>query len=117
MAQPDIVLYESIPFSFSQNFHGDERPYRTEALLYKAADSFSTGTNAICTDDKLFNIDGNGSLVAHMLYGPQQVIVVAGANKLVDTVENTIYRVRQVAAPLDAKRLNKNTLIEGNYGY
>lgn len=74
-----------------------------------SADSFITGTNAITIDGKLFNIDGNGSRVAPMLYDPQQVIVVVGTNKLVDTVENAVLRVRQIAAPMDAKRLNRNT--------
>lgn len=73
------------------------------------ADTFVTGTNAITTDGRLFNIDGNGSRVAPMIYGPRQVIVVVGVNKLVDTVEDAIRRARQVAAPLDAKRLRKNT--------
>ncbi|HCX62553.1 MAG TPA: lactate utilization protein [Clostridiales bacterium] len=73
------------------------------------ADTFLTGTNAITLDGKLFNIDGNGSRVAPMLYGPKQIIVVAGINKLTDTVEDAINRTRQVAAPLDAKRLNKDT--------
>ncbi len=72
-------------------------------------DTFLTGTNAITLDGKLFNIDGNGSRVAPMLYGPRQVIVVAGINKLTDTVENAIQRARQIAAPLDAARLNKDT--------
>ncbi|MPM73200.1 hypothetical protein SDC9_120176 [bioreactor metagenome] len=44
-----------------------------------------------------------------MLYGPKQVIVVVGINKLVDTVEDAIERARQIAAPLDAKRLSKET--------
>ncbi len=52
------------------------------------ADTFLTGANAITLDGKLFNIDGNGSRVAPMLYGPKQVIVVAGINKLTDTVED-----------------------------
>ncbi|MEA4963534.1 lactate utilization protein [Lutispora sp.] len=73
------------------------------------ADTFITGTNAVTMDGKLFNIDGNGSRVAPMIYGPRQVIVVVGINKLVDTVEDAIQRTRQIAAPLDAKRLNKNT--------
>ncbi len=72
-------------------------------------DTFLTGTNAITLDGKLFNIDGNGTRVAPMLYGPRQVIVVAGINKLADTVEDAIQRTRQIAAPLDAVRLNKET--------
>lgn len=73
------------------------------------ADTFITGTNAITTDGKLFNIDGNGSRVAPMIYGPKQVIVVAGVNKITENVGSAISRVRQTAAPLDAKRLGKNT--------
>ncbi len=73
------------------------------------ADTFLTGTNAVTLDGKLFNIDGNGSRVAPMLYGPRQVIVVVGINKLTYTVEDAINRTRQTAAPLDAKRLNKYT--------
>lgn len=73
------------------------------------ADTFVTGTNAVTMDGKLFNIDGNGSRVAPMIYEPRQVIVVVGMNKLVDTVEDAVRRTRQVAAPLDAKRLKKNT--------
>lgn len=72
-------------------------------------DTFLTGTNAVTLDGKLFNIDGNGSRVAPMLYGPKQVIVIVGINKLMDTVEDAIKRTRQIAAPLDAKRLNKDT--------
>ncbi|WMJ82692.1 lactate utilization protein [Oscillospiraceae bacterium LTW-04] len=72
-------------------------------------DTFFTGVNAVTTDGRLFNIDGNGSRVAPMLYGPRQVIVVTGTNKLADTLEAAIDRARQVAAPLDAKRLEKET--------
>lgn len=74
-----------------------------------ASDTFLTGVNAITTDGRLFNIDGNGSRVAPMLYGPNQVIVIAGINKLTDTLEDAITRARQTAAPLDARRLGKST--------
>ena len=82
---------------------------RTIYLNNFNADTFLTGTNAITLDGKLFNIDGNGSRVAPMLYGPKQVIVVVGVNKLTDTLEGAINRTRQIAAPLDARRLNKDT--------
>lgn len=82
---------------------------RTLYLKNFDTDTFITGTNAVTVDGKLFNIDGNGSRVAPMIYGPKQVIVVVGTNKLVDTTEEAIRRTRQIAAPLDAKRLNKDT--------
>ncbi|WMJ87105.1 lactate utilization protein [Anaerocolumna sp. MB42-C2] len=73
------------------------------------ADTFMTGTNAITADGKIFNIDGNGSRVAPMLYGPEQVIVIVGINKLAEDVDSAIKRTRQIAAPFDAKRLGKET--------
>ncbi len=44
-----------------------------------------------------------------MLYGPHQVIIVVGTNKIATYVDAAIQRTRQIAAPLDAKRLKKQT--------
>lgn len=74
-----------------------------------SCDTFVTGINAVTADGKLFNIDGNGRRVAPILYGPEQVIAVAGTNKLVRNVDEAIRRARQIAAPLDAARLEKGT--------
>ncbi len=81
-----------------------------QALYRKnfSVDTFITGANAITADGKIFNIDGNGSRVAPILYGPKQVIIVVGTNKITPDVDSAIKRVRQIAAPLDAKRLGKN---------
>jgi len=68
------------------------------------ADVFLTGTNAVTLDGKLVNIDGYGNRVAAIAFGPEKVIVVAGANKIVKDVNEAIERVRQVAAPLNAQR-------------
>lgn len=73
------------------------------------ADTFLTGINAVTVSGKLFNIDGNGSRVAPIIYGPKQVIAVVGTNKIVKSVDDAILRARQTAAPLDAKRLGKET--------
>nr|WP_281420431.1 lactate utilization protein [Tissierella simiarum] len=74
-----------------------------------SADTFISSTNAITEKGELYNIDGNGSRVAPMIYGPKQVIIVAGINKVVKDIEEAERRVRSYAAPIDAKRLNKDT--------
>lgn len=74
-----------------------------------SADTFICSTNAITESGELYNIDGNGSRVAPMIYGPKQVIIIAGINKIVKDLEEAEARVRQFAAPVDAKRLNKDT--------
>lgn len=77
--------------------------------LAQHADYFLTGSNAITRDGQLVNRDRTGNRVSSMIYGPEHVIVVAGRNKIVDNVEQAIERIRNVAAPLNAKRLNLNT--------
>jgi L-lactate utilization protein LutB len=74
-----------------------------------SADTFICSTNALTENGELYNIDGNGSRVAPMIYGPKQVILVVGINKIVKNIEEAEKRVRNYSAPIDAKRLNKNT--------
>ncbi|KAF5075116.1 LUD domain protein [anaerobic digester metagenome] len=89
---------------------GITREEKREIYIHNfSADTFLCSTNALTEDGMLYNIDGNGSRVAPMIYGPEQVIIVAGINKLVQTKEDAERRVRNYAAPIDAKRLNKDT--------
>ena len=76
----------------------------------QTCDLFLSGTNAATIDGCLINIDGLGNRVSAMIYGPKKVIVVVGRNKIVegDYVDG-IQRVKNEAAPPNAKRLNKET--------
>lgn len=80
-----------------------------KALL---ADVFITGANALSLDGQMVNIDGNGNRVAAIVYGPDSVIVVAGMNKVVDTLEDAVRRARTVAAPANKQRFNLQTPCE-----
>jgi len=73
------------------------------------ADAYFTSSNAVTEAGELYNVDGNGNRVAAMLYGPEKVIVVCGSNKIVRDVDMAIDRNRQISAPANAKRLNRNT--------
>lgn len=79
---------------------------RTEGLL---SDVFISSTNAITLDGKLVNQDGIGNRVACMIYGPKKVIIIAGMNKVVPTVEDAIKRIKSKAAPLDSIRVDIET--------
>lgn len=73
-------------------------------------DLFLTSANAITLSGKLVNIDGNGNRVAALTFGPKKTIVVAGRNKLVDgDLDAAIRRVKDIAAPPNARRLSCNT--------
>lgn len=67
-------------------------------------DWYLTGSNAISKEGQIVNIDHSGNRVAAMLYGPDNVIIVVGKNKLVGNLDEAIKRSKNVAAPLNAKR-------------
>ena len=98
----DITLYDR------DNANG---PDEVKQIMHDAlsCDYYFMSSNAITHDGELVNIDGNGNRVAALIYGPENVIVIAGMNKIVKDVEEGISRTRNVAAPPNCVRLNKNT--------
>lgn len=68
------------------------------------ADVFLTGANGLSLDGQMVNIDGAGNRVAAIIFGPKSVIVIAGMNKVEDTLEDAIRRARTVAAPMNQQR-------------
>ena len=72
-----------------------------QALL---CDTFLMSANAISEDGQLVNIDGNGNRCAALIYGPKQVIVVAGVNKIAADLDAAIARARHTAAPINTQR-------------
>lgn len=73
-------------------------------------DLFLASTNALTEDGVLVNIDGNGNRVAAMFFGPHQVALVVGRNKLVEGgVHAALARIAAVAGPVNAHRLGKKT--------
>lgn len=74
-----------------------------------SCDYFICSSNAITENGELYNVDGNANRVAAMLYGPKNVIVIAGYNKIVKDIEAADERVRETAAPANAIRLGRNT--------
>lgn len=71
-------------------------------------DTFLTGANAMSLDGQMVNIDGQGNRLAAIAFGPKQVIVVAGMNKVEDTLDAAITRARTVAAPMNEQRFGHN---------
>ena len=76
------------------------------------ADVFITGANALSMDGQMVNIDGNGNRVAAIVYGPDSVVVIAGMNKVMDSLEAAVIRARTVAAPMNKQRFALQTPCE-----
>ena len=75
----------------------------------RKADTYITSTNALTMDGKLVNMDGNGNRVASMIYGHKDVYIIVGKNKISKNYEEARERIRNIAAPMNAKRLNLDT--------
>jgi len=79
---------------------------RRQALM---ADLFLTGTNALTETGMLVNLDMFGNRVGALTFGPKNVVVLVGRNKIVDDIEEAMYRIKNYVAPINAARLDKKT--------
>ena len=73
------------------------------------ADFFLTGANALSLDGQMVNIDGAGNRVSAIIFGPKNVLVIAGMNKVLDDLDAAVNRARTVAAPMNKQRFDPNT--------
>ena len=85
----------------------EEREQMMRDMLF--GDVFLTGANGLSLDGQMVNIDGTGNRVAAIVYGPKNVIVVAGMNKVMDSLDEAVRRARTVAAPMNKQRFNNAT--------
>ncbi|MCE5334753.1 MAG: lactate utilization protein [Desulfobacteraceae bacterium] len=79
---------------------------RRHSLL---VDLFITGTNAVTEIGQLVNLDMTGNRVAGITFGPRNVIILAGRNKIVPDLEDAMLRIKNFAAPANVMRLDKKT--------
>lgn len=86
-------------------------PEERMAMLHQAlgCDTFLMSSNAISEDGQLVNIDGLGNRVAALCFGPKQVIVVAGMNKVAGDLDSAMSRARHIAAPANVQRFDVKT--------
>jgi len=86
-------------------------PEEIEEVFRKAyiSDTYFASTNAVTENGELYNIDGNGNRVSAMIFGPKQVILVVGTNKIVPDLNAAEERLRKIACPANTVRLNCDT--------
>lgn len=72
------------------------------------ADWYISGANAVSVDGRIVNVDHSGNRAAAITFGPDRVIIVAGINKVTDTMGEAIYRVKNIACPKNARRAGHN---------
>jgi len=79
---------------------------RRQALL---VDLYFTGTNAVTEEGQLVNLDMTGNRVGALHFGPKNVVVLAGRNKIVPGLEEAMLRIKNYVAPTNVMRLDKKT--------
>lgn len=104
----DMGLYEKLSAHNQCYWHWDKvnnviPPEATNAQVY------ITSLNGVSENGELINIDGGGNRVASSLYGHQKVYFIIGENKIAPDYDAALWRARNIAAPLNAKRLEKRT--------
>ena len=82
---------------------------QTDRHLAAGADVYLVSANGLAETGEIVNIDGTGNRIASTMYGHEKVYFVIGRNKLAPTYEEALWRARNIAAPLNAKRLGRNT--------
>lgn len=105
----DLIKESDVHFidRYEEGLSNEELMNRFREAFF--ADLFITSTNALTMDGCLYNIDGTGNRVAAVIFGPREVIVIAGLNKICQNEEEAIARIRHCSAPANAIRLNKKT--------
>ena len=101
----DSPKYRLIKREEAKTAEDTERVFRE--ILF--ADFFLMSSNAITVDAELVNVDGRGNRIAFLAYGPKNVILLCGMNKITADVDTAIKRIKALAAPMNAVRLNRST--------
>ena len=101
----DTPNYKLIKREEAKNDEDTARIFRE--ILF--SDFFLMSSNAITVDGELVNVDGRGNRIAFLAYGPKNVILVCGMNKITADVDSAIKRIKTLAAPANAVRLNRST--------
>lgn len=108
----DMKLYDRLSIHnevFDPNTSEDNDGFLEIAKKCLTTDIFITSVNGMSETGEMVNIDGTGNRIAGSLFGHEKVYFVMGTNKIVPTLDDAIYRARNVAAPLNTKKYNLPT--------
>ncbi|MBE6038394.1 MAG: lactate utilization protein [Anaerofustis stercorihominis] len=108
----DMKLYEKLSENNDVVWHWQPKENQTADDARKEARNaqvYFSSVNAIACTGEIVNIDGSCNRIAEIFYGHEKVYLVVGKNKITEDLSSAIHRARNVASPLNAQRLNRNT--------
>ncbi len=107
-----LGLYESLSLHNDVFWHARQYQDKTPEQVRSFANSaqiYISSVNALSESGEIINIDGACNRVSSICYGHEKVYFVIGKNKIAKDFDSALYRARNIAAPQNARRLNKNT--------
>lgn len=104
---PQILESGDYNFVDRRGLQGED--VRQAYISAYGSDTYFCSSNAVTENGELYNVDGNSNRVSCIVYGPKQVIMVVGKNKIVKDINEAIERVKKCAAPPNCVRLSCNT--------
>lgn len=102
----DSDQYETLDTWDKSLSNEDKVERRRQALL---VDCFFCGTNAITQDGQLVNLDMIGNRTGAITFGPKNVVILAGRNKIVPDLDRAMSRIKEYVAPVNTMRLDMKT--------
>ena len=108
MSIEELGLYD-ILCAHNQVFWHWKTPGAETLAQAARAPVYLTSANAVAETGEIINIDGTGNRVAATLYAKEAVYIIVGVNKIAPDFETALHRARNVAAPLNARRLGRKT--------
>lgn len=106
----DLISGGDYDFIDRTGLEGEE--LRNAYIRAFGCDTYLCSANAVTENGELYNVDGNSNRVACIVYGPRQVIMIVGKNKIVKNLQEAVTRVKTVAAPSNTRRLGCKTPCE-----
>ncbi len=100
----EISLYETLKNENDIHWHKI-----TPGHYMQTPEVYITSANGITENGEIVNIDGRVNRVAGSIYGVSHVYVICGINKLCKTLDDAIFRAKNIAAPKNAQRLERKT--------
>ena len=108
----EMNLFDALAAHNTVYWH-DKNPEHMTVMETRSAASraeiYISSVNGISEQGEIINIDNTGNRVAAISYGPAKVYLVLGSNKVAKDFDAAMYRARNIASPLNAKRLNRKT--------
>jgi len=108
----EMGLYDELYENNTLFWHWNLKDGKTAGEILseaRSAEIYISSANAIAETGEIINIDGTGNRVAAMSYGHKKVYIIVGENKIEPDFDKALFRARNIAAPMNARRLERKT--------